>query len=77
MIFKKKKDILDLPEVKASDTLPKLLARNARKFAHGKVALREKEFGLWQSFTWQDYYDHVRHFCLGLISLGLENQSGS
>ncbi|UCF88581.1 MAG: AMP-binding protein [bacterium] len=71
MILKKKKHILDLPEVTESDTLPKLLVRNARKFAHDKVALREKEFGLWQSFTWQDYLDHVRHFCLGLLSLGL------
>jgi len=72
MIFKRKKQILDLPDVSPSDTLPKLLVRNARKFAHGKVALREKEYGLWQSFTWQDYLDHVRYFCLGLVSLGLE-----
>jgi long-chain acyl-CoA synthetase len=72
MIRKKPKDILNLPEVSSSDTLPKLLVRNARRFTHSKVALREKEFGLWQSFTWQDYFDHVRYFCLGLISLGLE-----
>ena len=72
MILKKSKNILDLTGVSPSDTLPKLLVRNARKFAHEKVALREKEFGLWQSFTWQDYLDHVRYFCLGLVSLGLE-----
>lgn len=74
MILKKPKktDPTTLPEVSSSDTLPKLLVRNARKFAHSKVALREKEFGLWQSFTWQDYLDHVRYFCLGLVSLGLE-----
>jgi len=61
-----------LPEVSSSDTLPKLLVRNARKFGSGKVALREKEFGIWQSFTWRQYLDHVRHFCLGLTKLGLE-----
>jgi long-chain acyl-CoA synthetase len=72
MIFKKQKNILDLPPVSPSDTLPKLLVRNARKLGHSKVALREKEFGLWQSFTWQDYLDHVRYFSLGLVSLGLE-----
>ena len=73
-MFKKKKitDPATLPEISNSDTLPKLLVRNAQKFAYSKVALREKEFGLWQSFTWQDYIDHVRYFCLGLVSLGLE-----
>ena len=71
----KKKKIIDpatLPEIAPSDTLPKLLVRNAESFSHRKVALREKEFGLWQSFTWRDYLDHVRYFCLGLTSLGLE-----
>jgi len=72
MIFKKHLKTLDLPDVSPSDTLPKLLLRNALKLGHGKVALREKEFGLWQSFTWQDYLDHVRYFSLGLVSLGLE-----
>ena len=72
MIFKKHQKTLDLPDVSPSDTLPKLLLRNALKLGHGKVALREKEFGLWQSFTWQDYLDHVRYFSLGLVSLGLE-----
>jgi len=59
-------------DVSSSDTLPKLLLRNARKFGDGKVALREKEFGIWQSFTWRNYLEHVRHFCLGLVKLGLE-----
>ncbi|MGD8353415.1 MAG: AMP-binding protein [Pseudomonadota bacterium] len=72
MMLKKHTNILDLPEISPSDTLPKLLVRNARKFASGKVALREKEFGIWQSFTWQEYLEHVRHFCLGLVSLGLK-----
>ena len=59
-------------EVSSSDTLPKLLLRNARNFGDRKVALREKEFGIWQSFTWRQYLEHVRHFCLGLVKLGLE-----
>lgn len=61
-----------LPPISPSDTLPKLLLRNADKFGDSKIALREKEFGIWQSFTWQGYLDHVRDFCLGLVSLGLE-----
>lgn len=46
--------------------------QNARRFGDDKVALREKEFGIWQSFTWSQYFEHVHHFCLGLVSLGLE-----
>jgi long-chain acyl-CoA synthetase len=69
---KKTTDSATLPPIDPSDTLPKLLVRNAARFGDKKVALREKEFGIWQSFTWQDYLDHVRDFCLGLISLGLE-----
>ncbi len=72
MMFKKRQNTLSISEITSSDTLPKLLEGNARKFGPRKVALREKEFGIWQSFTWQDYYDHVRDFCLGLVSLGLE-----
>ncbi len=53
------------------DTLPKLLVANARKFGD-KVALREKEFGIWQTITWEEYLQRVRNFSLGLISLGLQ-----
>ncbi len=53
------------------DTLPKLLVVNARKFGD-KVALREKEFGIWQTITWGEYLQRVRDFSLGLISLGLQ-----
>jgi len=52
------------------DTFPKLLVRNAR--AHGdRTALREKEFGIWQPFTWRAYHDRVRDFSLGLSALGV------
>lgn len=51
-------------------TLPSLLIRNYEKYGRNKVAMREKEFGIWQSFTWADYHDHVKYFALGLHSLG-------
>jgi len=54
------------------DTLPKLLMQQAERFGHRKHALREKDYGIWQSFTWQEYYDHVKYFCLGMVSLGLK-----
>ncbi len=55
-----------------ADTLPKLLKQQAEKYGNRKHALREKDYGIWQSFTWQEYYDHVKYFCLGMVSLGLE-----
>jgi len=55
-----------------ADTLPKLLKQQAEKYGHRKHALREKDYGIWQSFTWQEYYEHVKYFCLGMVALGLE-----
>jgi len=59
-----------LERLQGNDTFPKLLVRNARTMPD-KVAMREKEFGIWQSFTWREYHDHVRDFSLGLQALGL------
>ena len=53
------------------DTLPDLLARNRRLYGK-RVGLREKDLGIWQEISWEQYYGHVKHFCLGAISLGLE-----
>ncbi|HEX8042358.1 AMP-dependent synthetase/ligase [Candidatus Deferrimicrobium sp.] len=53
-----------------ADTLPKLLQLRAGE-KHSAVALREKEFGIWQRVTWEGYLGHVRRFCLGLTALGL------
>jgi len=51
-------------------TLPQLLLRNARQ--HGKrTALREKEWGVWQPYTWEDYANITAEFAAGLRSLGL------
>ncbi len=51
------------------DTLPKLALDNSQRLA-ATVAIREKEFGIWQAHTWKDYVDHVRRIALGLASLG-------
>ena len=56
----------------AVDTLPKLLRQNARRYGNQRVALREKDRGIWKSYSWQDYYDSVKELCLGLIRLGFE-----
>ncbi len=53
-------------------TLPQLLASRAAGPESARVALRYKDRGIWQEFTWRDYLAHVRAFGLGLIALGLQ-----
>src|SRR5262245_38286429 len=52
------------------DTLPRRLADQGRRM-DGRVALREKKYGIWQEITWREYAAHVRAVCLGLVDLGL------
>lgn len=52
-------------------SLPALLRQQASSRGD-RIALREKEFGIWQSITWSEYERRVRHFALGLRELGLE-----
>jgi len=52
-------------------TLPKLLLETAQRYGDGKIAMREKEFGIWRPITWQRYRDEVRHLAMGFTALGL------
>ena len=57
--------------VAQADTYPKILRLNATE--HGnEIALREKDFGLWRVFTWNDYQTRVRDFTLGMVELGIK-----
>jgi long-chain acyl-CoA synthetase len=56
----------------SADTFPKLLIEKAKKYGARKIALREKDLGIWQSFTWEEYREKVKYFSLGLISLGFQ-----
>ena len=47
-------------------------SEQARKFGSGKIALREKDLGIWQSITWAQYLEKVKYFSLGLVSLGFK-----
>ena len=53
-----------------NDTFPKLLLQKAKEVGD-RVALREKEFGIWQTVTWREFADHMRDFALGMHVLGL------
>ena len=50
-------------------TLPQVFIEQARQ-RKDSVALREKDYGIWQQVTWHQYLEHVRHFSLGLRQLG-------
>ncbi len=51
-------------------SIPALLDRNARTFGDS-TAYREKEFGIWQSWTWSDTKVQVTNLALGLLKLGV------
>jgi long-chain acyl-CoA synthetase len=55
----------------ATDTFPKLLIRNAR-IRGDRPASREKEYGIWQTHTWQQVLDEVRAIACGLAATGLK-----
>jgi len=54
------------------NTIPGLLKANYEKWGDSEVAVRDKDFGLWQEYTWKDSYERVKYFCLGLVSQGLQ-----
>ena len=53
------------------DTIPKLIMHNHEKWGE-RIAMCVKNFGVWQRYSWKEYYEKVKYFSLGLISLGLE-----
>ncbi len=57
---------MKLPEL----TLPQMLRQRAQQDA-GRVAIRQKDFGIWKPFTWAQYYLRASHFGQGLLQLGL------
>jgi long-chain acyl-CoA synthetase len=50
-------------------TLPQLLRKNAATLA-GRPAMREKDRGIWQPYSWQRYWGETRDFALGLAAAG-------
>jgi long-chain acyl-CoA synthetase len=52
-------------------SIPHLLLRNAQKFGD-RPAYREKEFGIWQSWTWLETAEEIEALALGLIDIGIK-----
>jgi long-chain acyl-CoA synthetase len=55
----------------ATDTLPKLLRRNMQKFPR-QPGMREKDGGIWHTYSWRDCYAHVGDFARGLAATGFK-----
>jgi long-chain acyl-CoA synthetase len=53
------------------DTIPRLVKRNYEKWGE-RTAVCVKRFGIWQRYSWKDYYEAVKYLSLGLICLGLK-----
>ncbi len=57
-----------LPEL----TLPQMVREQAKKIPN-KIALRQKDYGIWLPYTWQEYNLLARRFGMGLLSIGAEH----
>jgi len=60
-----------LLEMDGCSTLPRLFRQRCRELST-RVAHREKDMGIWQAFTWQDYFNNAKWIGLGLVGLGLQ-----
>ena len=52
------------------ETIPQIIKSNRAKWGK-QTAMSMKMFGIWHHYSWQDYYDNVKYFSLGMIALGL------
>ena len=62
----------DTPNYGTHDTFPKLLVENARTRGD-KSASREKDYGIWLSWTWGQVADEIRAMACGLAVLGVKH----
>ncbi|MBW2340318.1 MAG: AMP-binding protein [Deltaproteobacteria bacterium] len=53
-------------------TLPQMLEKQSRELGSKRVAIREKNFGIWQAYNWDDYLQYTKKVALGLAALGLK-----
>src|SRR5690606_12913152 len=61
----------DILEVIERDTLPRYFWRKVKERG-SKVAMREKDLGIWKSITWTEYGENAKHAGLGFAALGVK-----
>ena len=55
-------------------TLPQVLGEQAKRLGAAHTAIREKAYGVWQTYSWEEYFAYVRRTALGLLSLGVRRR---
>ena len=53
-------------------TIAQYFLRQVQNNDDQQVALRQKEFGIWQEYSWPESYEQVKSFALGLLELGVK-----
>ena len=56
--------------VEGCESLPRLFRKRCAELGD-KLAMREKEFGIWNRFSWADYYARAQELGAGLMHLGV------
>ena len=64
-------DAATVPDTRLLDTFPKLLRHHA-EYRGDRIAMREKDLGIWQSWTWAEVAAEARDLACGLAVLGLK-----
>lgn len=54
------------------NTLSQILARNASEYGDRGTAIRDKAFGIWQKYSWADYYRYMEKTAAGFAALSLK-----
>lgn len=52
-------------------TIPQILFQQAKRLGRDKIAIREKMYGVWLAYNWEDYLRYTKNVGLGLKRLGL------
>lgn len=53
-------------------TLPQILLKQSEGLGPERIALRQKAYGIWQTYNWKDYFRYMKFVGIGLRSLGLK-----
>lgn len=59
-------------KLQSCDTLPQILAGNYSKYGDKKTAIRDKAYGIWQKYSWADYYRYMEKAAAGFAALTLK-----
>ncbi len=62
---------MQLPDTAKHDTFPKLLLHNAQHWG-SEIAMREKEYGIWNPYSWADCRARIEARARGLLALGVK-----